>query len=41
MTWEDYDYDGDFDDVKYIRITKPGTRWKPRLMGLDSVYAKN
>jgi subtilase family serine protease len=41
MTWEDYDFNGDFGDVKYIRITKPGTRWKPRLMGLDSVYAED
>ena len=41
MTWEDYDFNGDFGDVKYIKITKPGTRWKPRIMGLDAVYAKN
>jgi hypothetical protein len=41
MTWVDCDFDGDFGDVRYIKITKPGTWWKPRLMGLDAVYAKN
>ena len=41
MTWEDYGFSGDFGDVRYIRITKPGTFWKPRLMGLDAVYATN
>jgi outer membrane protein assembly factor BamB len=41
MTWTDCDLSGDFGDVRYIKITKPGTFRKPRLMGLDAVYATN
>jgi hypothetical protein len=39
--WTEYDFDGDFGDVRYIKITKPGTWWNPRIMGLDAVYATN
>ena len=39
--WKRYDFNGDFGDVQYIAIKKPGTWRKPRIMGLDAVYAKN
>ncbi len=39
--WTEYDFSGDWGDVKYIGITKPGTWWKPRIMALDAVYAEN
>lgn len=39
--WKRYDFSGEFGDVRYIAIKKPGTWWKPRIMGLDAVYAKN
>ncbi|MEA1945292.1 MAG: CARDB domain-containing protein, partial [Euryarchaeota archaeon] len=39
--WTEYDFSGDFGDVRYIKVTKPGTWWKPRIVGLDAVYAKN
>ena len=39
--WTQYDFKGDWGDVKYIGITKPGTWWKPRIMALDAVHAEN
>ncbi len=39
--WKRYDFSGEFGDVQYIAIKKQGTWWKPRIMGLDAVYAKN
>ncbi len=39
--WTQYDFDGEFGDVRYIKITKPGSRRPPKFMGLDAVYAKN
>jgi hypothetical protein len=39
--WTQYDFDGEFGDMRYIKITKPGSRWPPKFMGLDAVYAKN
>ena len=39
--WTGYDFNGDFGDVRYIKVTKSGVWWKPGLMGLDAVYAKN
>lgn len=38
--WTRYDFTGDWDDVKYIGISKPGTPRKPKLMGLDAVRAE-
>jgi PKD repeat protein len=43
--WTLYDFNGNWDNVKYIRITKPGSssrRWwqQLKLMGLDAVYAE-
>ena len=38
--WTRYDFTGDWDDVKYIGIQKPGTWWRPKLMGLDAVRAE-
>ncbi|KAF5431701.1 Outer membrane protein assembly factor, partial [Candidatus Methanophagaceae archaeon] len=39
--WKQYDFSGDFGDVQYIAIKKPGTAQRPKFMGLDAVYAKN
>jgi hypothetical protein len=39
--WTQYDFDGEFGDVRYIKITKLGSRWPPKFMGLDAVCAKN
>lgn len=39
--WTEYNFNGDFGDVRYIKVTKSGAWWKPGLMGLDAVYAKN
>jgi len=39
--WTRYDFNGNWGDVKYIGITKPGTWWKPRIMALDAVHAEN
>ena len=39
--WMQYDFSGEFGDVQYIKIKKPGTWRKPKFMGLDAVYAKN
>ena len=38
--WTRYDFTGDWDNVKYIGIRKPGGPWRPKLMGLDAVYAE-
>ena len=38
--WQRFDFTGDWEDVKYIEIRKPGSRWRPKLMGLDAVYAE-
>ena len=37
--WTRYDFTGDWGNVKYIRIIKPGEPRRPKLMGLDAVYA--
>ncbi|CAD7767872.1 hypothetical protein FHEFKHOI_00015 [Candidatus Methanoperedenaceae archaeon GB50] len=39
--WTEYSFNGNFGDVKYIQITKPGSFWRPKIMGLDAVHAKN
>ena len=39
--WTEYDFSGDFGDVKYIGIRKPGKWWRPRIMALDAVYAED
>ncbi len=38
--WTRYDFTGDWSDVKYIGIRKPGTWRKPKMMGLDAVCAE-
>ncbi len=41
--WQRFDFtndSGDWEDVKYIKIAKPGSWHKPKLMGLDAVYAE-
>jgi hypothetical protein len=40
FAWTRYDFTGDWDNVKYIGIRKPGGFWIPRLMGLDAVSAE-
>jgi len=40
IAWTRYDFTGDWDNVKYIGIRKPGSPWRPKLMGLDAVYAE-
>ncbi len=39
--WTEYDFSGDFGDVKYIGIRKPGKWWRPKIMALDAVYAED
>ncbi len=39
--WTQYNFNANEEDVKYIRITKPGGRRWWRLMGLDAVYAES
>ncbi len=41
--WQRFDFtndSGNWEDVKYIKIAKPGSWRKPKLMGLDAVYAE-
>ena len=38
--WTRYDFTGNWADVNYIGISKPGTPRKPKLMGLDAVRAE-
>ncbi|HJH27880.1 MAG TPA: hypothetical protein C5S37_14220, partial [Methanophagales archaeon] len=38
--WQRFDFTGDWDNVRYIGIKKPGDRWRPKLMGLDAVCAE-
>ena len=38
--WTRYDFTGDWGNVKYIRIIKLGEPRRPKLMGLDAVYAE-
>ena len=35
-----YDFTGDWSDVKYIGIRKPGTWRRPKMMGMDAVRAE-
>ncbi len=38
--WQRYDFMCDENNVQYIRIRKPGSWHRPKMMGLDAVYAE-
>jgi hypothetical protein len=40
LRWQRFDFEGNWEDVNYIRINKPGSPMRPKLMGLDAVYAE-